>query len=109
MHQRDRAKMDVVVELVKFLSTTEEQYTFATNYGTFPARKSAEAMDPFADQPHMARAAQMVEFAVPLPEHPNWAQIDDRIQAELQLIFAAEKTVEQGMNDAAAQIERLLR
>lgn len=109
MHQTDRSKLDVLVEFAKFISTTEEQYTFATNYGTFPARKSTEALNPFADQPHMARAAAMVEYAIPLPEHPNWAQIDDRIQAELQLIFAGEKTVEQGMQDAAAHVERLLR
>ena len=109
MHQSNKAKKDVVVEFAKFLSTAEEQYTFATEYGTFPARKSAEAMDPFADQPHMARAAQMVEHAIPLPEHPAWAQIDERIQAELQLIFAGEKSVEDGMESAAAQVERLLR
>ena len=109
MHQKDRKKLEVVVEFAKFLSSIEEQYTFATEYGTFPARKSAEALDPFADNPHMARAAQMLGSAKPLPEHPNWAQIDDRIQAELQLIFAGEKTVEQGMNDAAQQVQRLLR
>jgi multiple sugar transport system substrate-binding protein len=109
MYQKDRSKLDVVVEFAKFLSTTEEQYTFALNYGTFPSRKSTEAMDPFADQPLMARAAEMLEYAVTVPEHPNWAQIDARIQAELQLIFAGEKSVEQGMNDAAAQVQRLLR
>lgn len=109
MYQKDRSKLDVVVEFAKFLSTTEEQYTFALNYGTFPSRKSTEAMDPFADQPLMARAAEMLEYAVTVPEHPNWAQIDARIQAELQLIFAGEKKVEQGMNDAAAQVQRLLR
>ncbi|HHT68725.1 MAG TPA: sugar ABC transporter substrate-binding protein [Firmicutes bacterium] len=109
MHQSNKDKRDVVVEFAKFLSTPEEQYTFATEYGTFPARKSAEAMNPFADKPHMARAAQMVEHSVPLPEHPAWAQIDERIQAELQLIFAGEKSVEDGMESAAAQIQRLLR
>ena len=110
MHQKDRKKLEMVAEFAKFLSTTEEQYRFATEYGTFPARKSTDAMDPFADKPLMAKAATMaVTQGVTLPEHPNWAQIDDRIQAELQLIFAGEKTVEQGMNDASQQIERLLR
>ncbi|HHY09806.1 MAG TPA: extracellular solute-binding protein [Firmicutes bacterium] len=109
MHQRDRDKLAVIVELVKFLSTAQEQYTFATEYGTFPARKSAEAMDPFADKPHMKRAAEMVAHAVPMPEHPNWIQIDERIQAELQLVFAGEKTAEQAMEDAAKQVQRLLR
>ena len=109
MHQKDRKKLEKVVEFAKFLSTTEEQYTFATEYGTFPARKSAEAMDPFADKPLMRRASQMTSHAVPVPDHANWVQIDERIQAELQLIFAGEKTAEQGMNDAAQAVERLLR
>ena len=108
MHQQNRDKLEKVVELTKFLSTTEEQYTFATNYGTFPARISAEALDPFADQPLMRRAAEMMEHAEPVPDHPNWVQIDERIQAELQLIFAGEKSVEQGMQDAARAVERFL-
>lgn len=109
MKQQNSEKLKLVVELVKFLSTTEEQYIFATEYGTFPARKSTEALDPFKDNPLMARAAQMVEYVVPLPDHPNWSQIDDRIQAELQLIFAGEKSVEEAMQDVAGQVERLLR
>ncbi len=109
MHQKDRNKLKKVVEFAKFLSTTEEQYTFATEYGTFPARKSTEAMDPFADKPLMKRASQMAAHAIPVPDHANWAQIDERIQAELQLILAGEKTPEQGMKDAAQAVERLLR
>ena len=72
-------------------------------------RFSTMEMDPFADQPLMKRAMEMLEFAEAVPDHPNWAQIDERIQAELQLIFAGEKTVEQGMQDAARAVERLLR
>lgn len=109
MHQKDRKKLDMIVEFAKFLSSTDEQYTFATEYGTFPARKSTEAMNPFADKPHMARAAQMVAHALPMPEHPEWTKIDDRIQAQLQLIFAGEISAEQGMKEAAAQVERLLK
>jgi multiple sugar transport system substrate-binding protein len=109
MRQKDPKKLEKVVEFAKFLSTTEEQYTFATEYGVFPARKSTEAMDPFAEQPLMKRASQMTAHAIPVPDHANWVQIDERIQAELQLILAGEKTAEQGMKDAAQAVERLLR
>ncbi|MGI6148923.1 MAG: ABC transporter substrate-binding protein [Limnochordia bacterium] len=109
MKQPNKEKLAKVVEFAKFLSTAEEQYKFARFYGTFPSRFSTMEMDPFADQPLMKRAMEMLEFAEAVPDHPNWAQIDERIQAELQLIFAGEKTVEQGMQDAARAVERLLR
>ena len=107
--QPNKEKLAKVVEFAKFLSTAEEQYKFARFYGTFPSRFSTMEMDPFADRPLMKRAMEMLEFAEAVPDHPNWAQIDERIQAELQLIFAGEKTVEQGMQDAARAVERLLR
>ena len=94
MKQPNKEKLAKVVEL-PFLSTAEEQYKFARFYGTFPSRFSTMRWDPFADQPLMKRAMEMLEFAEAVPDHPNWAQIDERIQAELQLIFAGEKTVEQ--------------
>ncbi len=106
-HQRDDAKLAKVAEFVKFLSTTEEQYVFSRNYGTFPARFSTQDLNPFDDQPLMARAAEILQYAVSVPEHPNWSQIDERIQTELQLVFAGEKSAQDAMDAAAAAAQRL--
>lgn len=109
LHQTDKEKLAVIVDLMRLLTSTESQYFFAVEGARLPARKSTLDLDPFADSPLVNKAAEILEQAVPLPDHLNWAQIDDRIQAELQLIFAGEKTVEQGMKDAADQVARLLK
>lgn len=107
--QKDKAKLNMVVKFAKFLSKTEEQVTFAKNYGTFPALKSAAKADPFADNPQMKRAQAMLEHAVTIPKVANWSQIDDRIQAQLQLVFNGEKTPEQALKDARKEVEDFLK
>ncbi|MDI3548649.1 MAG: arabinogalactan oligomer / maltooligosaccharide transport system substrate-binding protein [Halanaerobiales bacterium] len=107
--QRDKGKAEVVGEFAKFLSDTEQQYIFAVEYGTFPARKSAQEMDPFKDNPQMKRAAEMLKYAITVPRHPNWPQIDERIQAQLQLVLNGEKSAEEALKDAGRQVERFLK
>ena len=107
-HQRDEGKKAMVVEFAKHLASTEEQYTFARYYGTFPARFSTQAMGPFHDKPLMAQAADMLEFAVSVPDHRNWPQVEERIQTELQLVFDGEKNAQDAMDAAAAASQRLL-
>lgn len=107
--QPNREKLAVVVELAKHLSATKEQYAFAKFYGTFPSRKSALAMQPYEGNEHMVRASEMLPFAEMLPMHPSWRQIDERIQAELQLAFAGEKSAEQALKDAGQQVQQFLK
>ncbi|MCG8514941.1 MAG: sugar ABC transporter substrate-binding protein [Halanaerobiales bacterium] len=107
--QSNPEKLKMVVEFAKFITDTEQQYTFAVNYGTFPARKSAQEMDPFKDNPQMQMAAKMLKDAITVPRHTNWAQIDERIQAQLQLVLNGEKTAEEALKDAGKQLERFLK
>lgn len=102
--QPSKEKLDMVVEFVKFLTTAQDQYLFAVNYGTFPAKVSAAKLDPFKNNPHMARAQQMLAHAVSVPRHPYWSNIDERIQAQLQLVFSGDKTASQALKDAENQI-----
>lgn len=106
--QADQEKLEMVVEFAKFITDAEQQYTFAVNYGTFPARKSVTEMEPFKNNPQMSKASEMLDDAVTVPRHTNWAQIDERIQAQLQLVLNGEKTAEQALKDAAKQAERFL-
>ncbi|NLG70147.1 MAG: extracellular solute-binding protein [Firmicutes bacterium] len=108
-HQPNKEKLAVVVELAKYLSTTQEQYAFARYYGTFPARQSVMALDPYGANEQMQQAAAMLPFAEMLPMHPNWRQIDERIQAQLQLAFAGEKSAEQALRDAGREVQSFLR
>lgn len=107
--QPNEEKLNMVVEFARFISDTEQQYEFAVNYGTFPARKSTQEMDPFKDNPQMKRASEMLEFSITVPRHPNWPQIDERIQAQLQLVLNGEKSVKEALQTAGEQIDRFLK
>jgi len=109
-HQGDDAnKKAAVADFMKFISTTDEQYTMAQNYGIFPARISASEKDPFKDNPEMARAMEMSDQVIMLPRHPEWRKIDEAIQSQLQLVFNGEKTAEQAMADAKKAVDELLK
>ena len=106
--QESEAKKKVVAEFMQFISDTDEQYRMAVEYGVFPARISAADMDPYADNPQMARAQEMSEQVVMVPSHPQWKQIDEIIQGKLQVVFNGEKTAQEAMDEAAEEIERIL-
>jgi multiple sugar transport system substrate-binding protein len=106
--QQGDDKKRMVAEFMKYISTTDEQFTMAQNYGIFPARISAADQNPFADNPEMARAQELSEHAIMVPRHPEWARIDEAIQKELQLAGNGEKTPEQALKDAREQVESIL-
>ncbi len=109
-HQgEDANKKAAVADFMKFISTTDEQFNMAQNYGIFPARISASEKDPFKDNPEMARAMEMSDQVVMLPRHPEWKKIDEAIQSQLQLVFNGEKTAEQAMADAKKAVDELLK
>ena len=107
--QQNKDKLAMVVEFVKYITKAKEQYVMAQSYGTFPARKSAAALDPFKNNPEMKRASAMLKDAMTVPRHPDWALIDERIQAQLQLVFSGDKTAAEAMKDAAAQVKQYLK
>ncbi|MFJ5771869.1 extracellular solute-binding protein [Psychrobacillus sp. NPDC093180] len=109
-HQgEDANKKAAVADFMKFISTAEEQYHMAQNYGIFPARVSAAEMDPFKDNPEMTRAMEMSDQVVMLPRHPEWRKIDEAIQTQLQLVFNGEKSAEDAMADAKKAVDELLK
>ncbi|THG88354.1 ABC transporter substrate-binding protein [Alkalihalobacillus alcalophilus ATCC 27647 = CGMCC 1.3604] len=107
-HQEDEAKKKMVGEFLKLVSSTDEQYVMAQNYGTFPARISTADMDPFADNPGMAAAQELSDQVIPIPRHPEWARIDEVIQSQLQLAANGEKTPQEALEDARSEVERIM-
>ncbi|WP_413382607.1 extracellular solute-binding protein [Alkalihalobacillus sp. 1P02AB] len=107
-HQEDEAKKKMVGEFLKLVSSADEQYVMAQNYGTFPARISTADMDPFADNPGMAAAQELSDQVIPIPRHPEWARIDEVIQSQLQLAANGEKTPQEALEDARSEVERIM-
>ncbi|MDQ0256643.1 multiple sugar transport system substrate-binding protein [Evansella vedderi] len=106
--QEDEFKRQMVAEFMKYITSTEEQYVTAKNYGTFPARESSAEMNPHAENPHMAAAQELTEQVISVPMHPDWARIDEVIQSELQLALNGEKTAQEALESARSEVERIL-
>ncbi|GBG08220.1 ABC transporter substrate-binding protein [Paenibacillus agaridevorans] len=109
LKQKDEGKKQMAMEFVKFLTTTEEIFITAKNYGVFPSRISSGEQRPFEANPQMERAQQIAENAMMVPRHTNWQKIDEAIQKELQLAVNGTKTAEQALKDARSQVESLLK
>lgn len=107
-HQEDDGKKEMVAEFIKYISSAEEQFTMSSSYGVFPALQSAAEMEPFADNPEMARAQEMSTQLVMLPRHSDWKKIDEIIQGKLQLVFNGEKTAEEAMKAAQEEVQEYL-
>lgn len=102
------ARRNMAIKWAKFISTSEVQVRHATAKGVFPASKKAAAADPFKDFPQMQAAQKLMEHAVAPPKHEKWTQIQDLVNAELQLVANGEKTAEKAMADAKKNAEPLL-
>lgn len=106
--QKDDDKKRMTAELMKYLSSTDEQLVMAQNYGVFPVRISTVALKPYADNPVMTAAQKLTENAVMVPAHPAWARIDEAIQRELQLAGNGEKSAEEALKAARSSVEAIL-
>jgi len=108
-HQESEGKKQVIADLLKQLTSTDNQVLSAQQYGTFPSRKSATEKNPFANDPQMQAAQKLSESAVMLPRHAQWKKIDEAIQAQLQLVLNGEKTPEDAMKEAKKSVDELLK
>lgn len=108
-HQEDAAKKKVVAELIKSISSTDEQYTMAKNYGIFPALKSASDMNPFEGNEQMTQAMKLSQYAVMVPRHEQWKKIDEAIQSQLQLVLNGEKQPEEALKAARGRVEEIIK
>ncbi|MBL0388620.1 sugar ABC transporter substrate-binding protein [Tumebacillus sp. ITR2] len=107
-HQDDAGKKKVIADLMKQLTSTEQQVVTAKNYSVFPSRKSAADQNPFADNPQMQQAQKLTETAVMMPKQADWKKIDEAIQSQLQLVLNGEKSPEDAMKEAKKTADELL-
>jgi multiple sugar transport system substrate-binding protein len=107
-HQEDAGKKKVLADLMKQLTSKDQQVVTAKNYGTFPTRQSAVDANPFADNPQMQQAQKLTQSAVMVPKHQQWKKIDEAIQSQLQLVLNGEKSPEDAMKEAKKTADELL-
>lgn len=108
-HQEEEGKKKVLADLMKELTSTDNQVLSAKSYGTFPSRVSAMEQNPFAENVQMQQAQKLTEYAVMVPRHENWKKIDEAIQQQLQLVLNGEKKPEDAMKEAKSKVDELLK
>lgn len=104
--QKDREKLQVLVDFARMLTRTEEQKK-VFHYGTFPTRLSAKGV--YQDEPAMRLIEEGLHQVVFVPAHPQIDKIIDEVSRQMQLILLGRLTPEQGMNDAQRKVSRLLK
>lgn len=105
LRQSDAAKRRLCMEFVRFLVRPKEQAQLAL-YGVFPSRASAGNI--YEGDDLMAKAQRVITAGQTVPQHAQWAKIDEKLQREIQLALLNEKPVGAALADGAAQIARIL-
>jgi ABC-type glycerol-3-phosphate transport system substrate-binding protein len=96
---------DAAKRLVRFLCTPENMGFFTD---TFPARTSAMSLPRFAD-PLLGNFKRMLPYGRKVPPRRNWLQIVQVYFDHLQRILLKDTTPQAAMDDAARQIDTLLK
>ena len=102
---KDAPHPDAAKQLVRFLSTPDNMGFFTD---TFPARSSAMSQPRFAD-PLLDSFKRMLPYGRKVPARRNWLQIVQVYFDHLQRILLKDTTPQAAMDNAARQIDVLLK
>jgi sn-glycerol 3-phosphate transport system substrate-binding protein len=107
-----------VAQFFKYLASTENQAWWATVTGYLPltnaAVKAMETSGVYAKSPDLKTAVTQMNAGKTTPNSQglrlgNYASIRDAIEEQMENIFADKKTAKQGMDDAVAKSNEVLK
>jgi len=101
----DIENTDGAQALVQFLAQPHNE---AALTATFPARVSAMEDERFSDPLQQPAIDQLMEYSVPLPNHPAWSDMTPAIFAAVQSVVLGDQTAADGAASIVAEAERLL-
>lgn len=94
----------LALEFTRYLLSEEAQLAFA-EAGQMPVLKD---LDVASANPTFVPFMEQLKTARPRPPVPSWSKIDDLLQKKLQTAFKGQVTVQQALDEAAAEIDTLL-
>jgi multiple sugar transport system substrate-binding protein len=105
----DAAHQQAAWEFIKFMSGKDAQVAMAST-GLMPVNKEAIA-DPRAleTMPLLPIFVEALQTARPRPVHPRWSEIEDIIAARVAEAIMGQKPVQQALDEAANEIDNLLK
>jgi len=107
LKQPDNVRRKAAMDLAAALSSPEQQAHFAASFGLLPARRSVTETVAFPNA-EIKRAALMLDEVILPPAHPQWVQIENSINGQVQTALIGEKTADQALKDARYEVEKLI-
>lgn len=96
------------MEFIRFLLSKEYQLKMM-EVGQMPVRSDLADTDEVKNHPYLGIFFEQMATSKARTAHPAWSQMDTIITDAGQYIFREEKTPQQALDDAAAQIDALLK
>jgi multiple sugar transport system substrate-binding protein len=79
---------EAAVQLVRYLTRTPIQVSYARHVGLLPARLEALAVEPFSNDPFWQTAVAGLKSGRTFPTIPLWGLVEDRLTSELGNLWA---------------------
>lgn len=101
-------------QLIQFLMSPEGQIAVAESGHAIPSRKSVASSKHFLEAkviPQKINAKvflESVNYARPVPANAHWAEIDERINREMELVFLGKMTAKEAILKMQKDIEKIL-
>jgi len=108
-------KQEASAELIKFLTSAEGQEPIAIAGHDVPASRDALASDAFQNPSWntaditLSVFEESAEILFRPPNGPYWGRIQDAFSNNLADVWLNQRSVEDGLNDVQAELERVLR
>jgi multiple sugar transport system substrate-binding protein len=96
------------MEFIRFLESKDYQLQMM-GVGQMPVRNDLANTDEVKNHPYLGIFFQQMATSKARTAHPAWSQMDTIITDAGQFIFRKEKTPQQALDEAAAQIDALLK
>lgn len=96
------------MEFIRYLLSTDYQLKMM-EVGQIPVRSDLSDTDAVKNHPYLGIFLEQLQTSKARTAHPAWSQMDTIITDAGQFIFRNEKTPQQALDDAAAQIDALLK
>lgn len=99
---------EAAMEFIRYLLSQDYQLKMM-EVGQIPVRSDLMETDAVKNHPYLGIFLEQLKTSKARTAHPSWSQMDTIITDAGQYIFRKEKTPQQALDDAAAQIDELLK
>ena len=101
-------KLELVQEVIQYLTGAEMQAKMATDLATIPALNSLRSSDVVANNPILQSSLSQVEVGILMPIQPQMRQVWDGMRGPYQLVMNGAVTAREGARLMQLETEKLI-